>query len=85
MKKKGLRSSARQGGHNLSADQTRFPDPGDDHPSLAFINQFNGLGKRFPNFLDQAEDALRFDPEHLSGLLYGNILRQWAVLSVKML
>jgi hypothetical protein len=83
VKKKGLCSGAGKSRHDFSADQPRFPDPRNNDPTLAIIDQFNRTGKRFPDSVNQSEDALSFDPKHLFGLLYGNIFVQLHVLSEK--
>jgi hypothetical protein len=71
MEEEGLRPGAGQCRHHLSADQTRFADPGDDHPSGAAVDQFDRPRKILSHPIDQLKNAFRLKLEHLLRLSDG--------------
>ena len=73
VEEEGLRAGAGQGGHDLSADQARFTDPGDDHPSLGTVDQIDCAEKRLAHLVDEVEDAFRLDSQHFLRLGYRTV------------
>jgi len=73
MEEKGLRPGAGQRRHDFSSDETRFADPGDDHASLAAVDQFDRPRKFLSHTVDEVKDAFRLELEHLLRLSDGPV------------
>ncbi len=71
MEKDGRCARAREGGHDLAADEARFADPRDDDAALGLEDRIDGLREILVKIGDQLQDAFGLDLQNFPGLLQG--------------